>query len=595
MRYSLLITAVSVAASLAAQNTYPLPASAALGGTTINEGTAPFLAPLRMTQTLVTDRSRLLPMGLPASFINWDMVAFDPSSRFIFVPIENFAAGAGVFRYDTLTGAFVTLMLGNGNGNAARTADPAAWNPATDEYTSIDPCSWTPWGTIIVGEETTGGRLFEITNPLSPNGPFSIRWHSKIPAMAHEGMRFDANGNLYVIDEFNSGSIYKYVPATPGDLRVGQTFVLRVDGYHADPDARPAENWNSTQNRLTSRFGPATWVPITDATGNALTTANPFAYVTTTGGRDAADEVGGTPYGRPEDLDIGVLANGNQAIYCAVTSENRVLSIELTSSTTAIVREFVNFDTINLATGIDVNPLQNDPYTSPGAGTALNNPDNIAIDAFGNVYVIEDNEPGDIWKTVDSNRDGVAEAMGLFLALGVSGSEPTGMIFDPNDPYRFIVNVQHPSSGNVALWSFRTRPYAGSNQDIEVYTGVNTAPTSGPGEFVKTAVGNDIVNLRLDSPNGSLYGVPFAVLLQGFATGSGAVPFLPPLWVNPRFPILTLTGGPTGQFVTVMPQGGYSVGLLVPPGLAGLSVMVQGIGVDNGALLLTNAHEVVLR
>ena len=57
--------------------------------------------------------------------------------------------------------------------------------------------------------------------------------------------------------------------------------------------------------------------------------------------------------------------------------ENRVLSIELTSETTAMVREFVNFDT------------------------------------------------GDIWKAADANRDGVAESIGLWASLGAGGSEPT--------------------------------------------------------------------------------------------------------------------------------------------------------------------------
>ena len=109
-------------------------------------------------------------------------------------------------------------------------------------------------------------------------------------------------------------------------------------------------------------------------------------------------------------MAIGTLANGNGAIFVAINSENRVLSIELDGAGTAIVCEFVNFDTINLATGADVNPLQNDPYTSPGAGTVLDNPDNIAIDAWDSVYVIEDANPGDIWKCVDEDRNGVAEA-----------------------------------------------------------------------------------------------------------------------------------------------------------------------------------------
>lgn len=591
-KLTLLCIAVA-ASSLAAQNPFPLPASA--GSTTATENTAPFVIPTRMTQTLITNRNTLLGQGLAPTLNNWDMVAFDSSSRFIFVPCENFAQGAGLFRYDTQTGAFATLLLGNGTGNAGRTANPVGWNPATDEFTSMDPSTWTPWGSVICGEETTGGRMFEVLNPLAPTGPFQVRWLSSIPGVSHEGMRFDANDALYFIDEENSGSIYKFVPTVAGNLAAGQTFVLRVDAYAADANARAGEAWNSTSNRLTTRTGQATWVPMTDANGVALTTANPFVWVTATGGRTAADELVGTPYGRPEDLDVKTLASGRQAVFVATTSENTVYSIELVSNSTAIVRTFVNFNSINLYTGADVSPLQNDPYTSPGA-VGINNPDNLAIDAWGSVYVIEDNNPGDVWKCVDANNDGVAEALGLFITLGVGGSEPSGMIFDPNDPYRFICCIQHPSTGNDALWSFSTRPYAGSNGDLVLKTGVDAAGRTGPGEFVKSATAGSVVGFETSSPNGAQNGRPFAILLQPVSTASGTAPFLPPLWMSPYLPIIPLVGGPIGQFTTVLPFGGSSTAVQVPAFLGGISVIAQSIAVAaNGALICSDAHEIVLR
>ena len=586
-----LLSLAAAASSLAAQNTYPLPASAT--STTATENTAPFVIPMRMTQSLVTNRTTLMAQGLHASMISWDMVAFDSTSRFLFVPCENFAAGGGVFRYDTQTGTVATIWRGDEGG---RNPDPATFNPATDDTAANDPCTWTPWGTIIFGEEATGGRFFECTNPLSPTGPFNIVWRNKIPAVSQEGMRFDAAGNLYFIDEDNSGCIYKFVPTVAGNLANGQTFVLSVDAYAASPTAVPNEAWNSTTNRLNTRVGPATWVPMTDANGVPLTTTNPFVYVTANSGRLAADEVVGTPYGRPEDLDVKALANGRQAMFVATTSENTVYSIELVSNSTAIVRTFVNFNSINLYTGLDVNPLQNDPWTSPGSGTVLQNPDNLAVDAWGSIYVIEDNNPGDVWKCLDANNDGVAEGLGLFVTLGVGGSEPTGMIFDPNDPYRFICCIQHPSSGNEAIWSFRTRPYAGSDGDLSLLTGVDAMPTTGPGEFAKTALPLEVVSMTVRSPNGQNHGQPFALLLQPVSTAAGATPFLPPLWMSPFLPMIPLMGGPAGQFWTVLPFGGSSTAVQVPPFLAGLSVIVQGIVVAaNGSLVCSDAHEIVLR
>jgi hypothetical protein len=225
-------------------------------------------------------------------------------------------------------------------------------------------------------------------------------------------------------------------------------------------------------------------------------------------------------------------------------------------------------------------------------------PDNLAVDAWGAVYVIEDGEPngGDVWKCHDADRNGVAESMGVLLSLGITGSEPTGMVFDPVRPYRFLINVQHPASGNDATWAFDTRPYRGSELDVPLRTGVDAVPTASPGEFVKSAFPLDVVTLVVDSPGQTLYGAPFAILLQAFPTSTGTFQFLPPLWMHPAFPIVPLVGGPVGQFTTVLPYGGGSIAVQVPAGLAGLSVMAQAIAVAPvGSLAVTDGHEVVLR
>lgn len=455
--FSLGLVLACAAAAPVLADPYPLPATA--GDRTALEDSAPFLLPDGVRQRLITDRATLDFEGLPATFGSWDMLAFSPDSRFIFIPAE-VGSGAGVFRYDTANDSFVTLMQGAGGGRAARQDDPRKFKARGGEFVRLDPATLTPWHSIITAEETTGGRLFEIVNPLAApgksGGGYEIRWRSNIPAVAHEGLRFDKAGTLYFVDENHSGSIYKFVSALPGNLSVGQTFVLSVDAFATNREADAAKDWNDPANAPydTDRFGAATWVAITDARGKALTKANPFAFVSESGGRAAADEVKGTPYGRPEDIGIGVLANGNEALYVAITGENRVLSIELTGAATAIVRQFVNFDTINEATGKDVNPAQNDPFTDPGADhdTNFDDPDNIAVGAGGEIFILEDEYPGDIWKASDADGDGVAETIGLWASLGVAGSEPSGLIRDPNSPNRYIVSIMHPASGNDALW-----------------------------------------------------------------------------------------------------------------------------------------------
>jgi len=341
----------------------------------------------------------------------------------------------------------------------------------------------------------------------------------------------------------------------------------------------PSENYNSASNSQTTRVGAAHWEPLTDANGTPVTLADPFNYNGVTGGRLAADEVFGTPYGRPEDVDFTTLANGHECMLFTATSEDNVYSVEFTGNDTCIVRVFCDTSTIDIATGSAV-------------GGTFNNPDNLAVDAWGSIYVIEDQGPGDIWKVQDIDNDGVAERIGRFVAQGVDGAEPTGMIWDPTNPYRFIACVQHPASDNDALWSFETRPYKGSDLDLTIATGVDYFPTMGPGESVRSAPAGSTVSITFDSPNGTLYGQPFVALMQPFLTSVGQPSLLPTLWMNVFEPTFVLVGGTAGAFPILLPYGGGSMAVGIPAGLSDFSIMVQTLAIDtSGALILSDGAE----
>jgi len=449
----------------------------------INELNSPWQAPAGISQQNlmsmkeveadVTQSIQRVEAGTSSSM--FDMLAYDPTGQYLFIPHET-PFGAGVSRYDTLNDRNELLFAGDQEGGTDAACDsdpleprdPTTACPAWDfDFGAFDPARWTPNNTVIAAEEWSGlGRVVEILNPLAPAPAdptatslvdgVDYRVLNSIAKVSHEGINFskkNPNRVIFFIDEWNSGSIYKLVLKRDGDYAGGgQTFVLSVDAFAAT-GGDPTANWNEGPNLTAAREGRATWVPITDGDGNPLPgitnpfrdgpTNDPRTNADTRGGRPAADEVGGTPYGRPEDMENVILPNGNEMLYLTVTSESSVISIELVSSRRAIVRYFVTPETPkNLG--------------FPGTTGEIDSPDNLALDALGNIYIIEDNPNsgdvgGDIWFARDTDADGVAESLDHFMSLQVNGSESTGMMFHPTDPTRFVVAVQHPTSTDLSI------------------------------------------------------------------------------------------------------------------------------------------------
>lgn len=358
-----------------------------------------------------------------------DMSAFDPTGRYIFLPHE-VEFGAGLTRYDMETDKAINLFKGDMNGSHGD------WS---GDFGALDPATWSPVNTLLVGEEWSGqGRMFEVVNPMAnveAGETVIIHELNSIPNVSHEGLRFNHDGSaLYFVDEDRSGSVYKFVPSVKGDYSKGQSFVLSVDAYAGVPSANPNPY---PDNMPAERTGLATWIAMTDTNGNALTEADPFDNATR-GGRAAADELYATPYRRPEDIEVGYLNNGHEVLYFVATEEQGVYSVEELGDGKAMVR-----------LAADEGTQKNLNY-APTTGH-VTSPDNLAQDALGNIYVVEDwpngdNRGGDIWFLRDTNNDGIAESLDHFMSLQVNGAENTGMIFNPARPTQFIINIQHPES-----------------------------------------------------------------------------------------------------------------------------------------------------
>ena len=422
------------------------------------ELTAPWVSPDNISQVNIVSlrqvedavlgagESLVRVPGLGTGASMFDMIAYDPSGSYLFIPHET-SVGAGVTRHDIHNRKSEVLFEGDGTG---------VW---TNDYGAFDPCRFTPNGTLWLAEEWAGeGRVIEVTNPfvdLENGGVTNIQEVDTIANVSHEGIMFSKQYDdvVYYVDEDNSGCIYKFVMTTAGDYTAGQTFVLSVDAFAGDASL----TWNNAANSGQARTGAATWVALTDASGTPLTSTDPFLNAgSARNGRVAADEIDGTPYGRPEDTEVGALANGNEVLYFTATSEAAVYSVEITSGTTATVRVFCS----------DSSTPKNLGFA--GTTASLNSPDNLAQDALGNIYVIEDapnssSTGGDIWFIRDTDGDGVAESIDHFLSIRADGCEATGMIFNPVNPTEFVISVQHPDSTDLtsvtdglgdAVWMF---------------------------------------------------------------------------------------------------------------------------------------------
>lgn len=395
----------------------------------VGVGSLPEAAPYRLSSPQFTQRTMIARD--PAQARRFDSGHYDmmtanetghDAGRYLFMPFETHQAG--IQRLDLRTHTVVTLW-----------ASPTA-APARDSYVAFDASRWTPWGSLLTGEESWSGRagapdhygrLLEVVNPLALPGEVKLVHRNMLPRVAHEGLAFDAKRNLYFVDERYDGHVFRYTSAQPqaknGDtfFAAGQSFVLRVgDGP------------------ISEAVGTATWIPLTDAQGVPLPGV---VVVNDSNGLTAIDGAAtpllaafrGTVFDRPEDIEIKTSKDGKQMLFVATTTQHKVFSIDLDSDT---VKLFASQNTLDSATGARV-------------GAAFRNPDNLAIDSQGNIYIVEDQPGGvgDIWFAHDKDSDGVAEMMGKWANLSTQGAESTGLYFDKFEPNVAYINVQHPDSG----------------------------------------------------------------------------------------------------------------------------------------------------
>lgn len=347
----------------------------------------------------------------------------------------------------------VDLKTGQAKVIAQATDGTSPVGPTFSEFTQgrdLDGIRWTPWGTILFAEEDPQGRVYEMfLDPEDPSTALDVKDRPAVGRIRHEGIEVGTDGSVFVIDELNGGSIFKFVPEHYGDLSSGQLYALKVIGLSSAD-----QNWDTT---MSDRVGAFEWVALDRAQVQIDAKA-------------AADAVDATEYGRPEDVErIG------DTLYVALTTETRVLAIDLNQQ---VVSTFI-------AAGINA-PEQDlsaiGPVGAPPVEdfvTGFDDPDNLAQGPDGRLWIVEDNSPSDIWVAEpDRDGDGYADKVHLFASLrdgawdcdaqvnGIcndwddNGAEGTGLYFG-KDPKTLYVNIQHAEAelrdGTWAITARRDR------------------------------------------------------------------------------------------------------------------------------------------
>jgi secreted PhoX family phosphatase len=192
------------------------------------------------------------------------------------------------------------------------------------------------------------------------------------------------------------GYIFRFVPDRKGDLSSGELFALKIVVPFGD------------------RTGIAEWIPLDREAVQVDADAE-------------ATRKGATGYGRPEDVETAASTGndpgGPNVLYVAVTDEHRVLRVDMRApGRFAFVSDYVR-------QGVN-------------APSDFNNPDNLALDKKGTLFITEDTAtpPGmDIWAA--QRGDGVsltAEDTVRFASLTDCTAEPSGIYFDKTGTVLFV-------------------------------------------------------------------------------------------------------------------------------------------------------------
>ncbi len=181
---------------------------------------------------------------------------------------------------------------------------------ATVPTGDIDGSTWDPWARrLLLTTEDPSAPTYAAT----PDYPATVTDVSgALGRGGYEGIQNDAAGNIWIVEDIGgakksvSGTttaakiphsyLYRYVPATPGDLENGRLQVLQVRNASGHPITQASQTALNSPDQLALHTYGATfrtkWVTVHDTAtdGNAPFDANTLALAAS-----------GTPFKRPEN------------------------------------------------------------------------------------------------------------------------------------------------------------------------------------------------------------------------------------------------------------------------------------------------------
>lgn len=312
----------------------------------------------------------------------------------------------------------------------------------------------TPWGTVVSSEE------HESTVDVNGDGYNDSGWNVEIDPATRTVIDQDGNGdpdkmwalgcfrheNVVVAadqrtvyqgeDKLNQGFVFKFVCDSATKFVSGDHFVLQVNGT------------------------TGSWIQIPN---------------TTQDDRDStlqlAEAAGGTKLLRVEDVDIGP----DGKVYVASTQSSRIYRFTDNGATISDFEVFVENQMMPIthATGVD--------------SAMFRNPDNLAFDCEGNLWVTQDGAGAFIWMVRPTHTNASPDIE--VFANTPRFSEPTGITFSPDCRFMFL-SLQHPDTtnsdvdidvaGNMVVYNRDITMVVARQEALGMYAGGAESPAPGP-------------------------------------------------------------------------------------------------------------------